>query len=346
MGKNDVKSRTSSVKAMQWISRNGVLLIWALFFLISILFVDNFFSLYNLKSYLLNCAPLLVAACGLTIVTLNGGIDFCITSVITLVSTLGSYVMTKTVLAEIPFGVPLTIILMLLMGLAIGCLNGFAVSRLKMPSFVATLSTMLVFSGAAVWFGSVFFEKVSLSGLPASFTNLGGRGTLWFFPVIIAGIVYAITNWMLNYTVYGKRIYAVGVNPKVAAVNGVHVKNLILSLFAISGVCASVSGLMYTAKNAAGMVTLGDSMFIDIIGCVVIGETSPAGGSGSVRQTLYGVLLITLMNNILNLLGVPYTLYNTVKGIFILLAAGLELFSRQLNAKASVQITKIKEMEE
>ena len=150
----------------------------------SLLFVEGFASAYNIKNYLSNCAPLLVVAAGLTIVTLNGGIDFSTTSVISLVSTITAYILVKTALADTIWAIIVAFLVCLGIGALVGVINGLAISGLKMPSFVATLATKLVFSGVAVWFGSVFYEKVSLPGLPAGFTAIGGKGNpnYWFIP--------------------------------------------------------------------------------------------------------------------------------------------------------------------
>ena len=332
------KLRASKVQKL--IANNAILFIWLLFFVVSLITIKGFASLYNIKSYLVNCAVLLIAAIGLTFPTLNGGIDFSMTSVIDLVSTISAYIMVLTSLKGSVWAIPVAIVVSLAIGAAVGAINGLAVSRLKMPSFVATLSTMMIISGIAVWFGNRHYEKVSLSGLPDGFTVLNGKGALWFLPVVIAAGIFLYCHWLLTRTLFGRRIYSVGVNPRTSEISGIPVKKVVFSLSLISGVMASMAGILYTAKNGAGIVTLGDDMFINFVGSVVIGGTSPMGGSGGVKQTLYGVLFVMLISNILNLLGVNYTMYDVVKGVFILLAAGLELVTRRMNEKAAVLASK------
>lgn len=333
------KKMTSS-KIQMLIANNAILFIWGLFFIVAVATIEGFATAYNLKSYVINCSVLLIAACGLTFPTLNGGIDFSMTSIISLVSTISAYIMVSTSLAGTVFAIPVAILVSIGIGAAIGSINGLAVSRLKMPSFVVTLSTMMIFAGVAVWFGSVFYEKVSLSGLPKAFTALGGKGTFWLWPIVIAAAVFFLSHWLLTRTIFGRRIYAVGINPKTAAISGIPVKKTIFQLSLISGIFAAIAGLVYTAKNGAGVVSLGDEMFINFVGAVVIGGTSPFGGFGGVKKTLYGVLFIMLVSNILNLLGVDYTIYDVVKGICILLAAALELVTRRMKVKAAVLATK------
>lgn len=341
MSANKASGRSvASARFQRFLADNAILFIWVLFFAYAFCFVDGFGSAYNLKNYLMTCAPLLIAASGLTVVVLNGGIDFSITSVISLVSTIGAYIMVKTSLANSVAGIALAIVAGVGIGGFVGVINGVAVSRLKMPSFVASLATMLVFSGIAVWFGSVFYDKISLSGLPAGFTMLGGKGGAFWLPCAISAAFFLFVQWLLSATNFGRRVYAVGVNPNTAKVSGIPVQRTIFLEMLLCGLLAGVAGLMFTAKNQAGITTLGDDMFIDIVGSVVIGGTSPVGGSGSVKKTLYGVLFLVLLSNILNLMGITYTLYNVVKGTFILVAAGLELVTRRISERASARVVK------
>ncbi len=332
-----------SIRLKRLLSDNAILVIWVVFFAASLLFVEGFASAYNIKNYLSNCAPLLVVAAGLTIVTLNGGIDFSTTSVISLVSTITAYILVKTALADTIWAIIVAFLVGLGIGALVGVINGLAISGLKMPSFVATLATKLVFSGVAVWFGSVFYEKVSLPGLPAGFTAIGGKGNpnYWFIPLLIALFVFVLIEWLLSKTVFGRRVYAVGVNPRTSQISGIPVRRTIFFEFLLCGLLAGLAGLMYTGKNRAGITTLGDDMFVNIVGSVVIGGTSPAGGFGSMRKTLYGVLFLTLLSTILNLLGIPYTLYDVIKGVFVLIAAGLELVTRRMNIRAAAKAAKM-----
>ena len=327
------KRKRQEQKFQMFLQDNIMLFVFLVFFICGMLFVDKFASAYNIKNYLKNCAPLLVVSTGLTYVVLNGGIDFSTTSIISLGSVLGAHLLVESPLAGTPLAVPLTILIIVGIGLAFGVVNGLAVSRLKMPSFVATLSTQLIGAGLAVWFGSILFEgAVSLGGLPEAFRAIGGRGMFWL-PILIATVIFVIFNWMLCKSVFGKQIYAIGVNPRTAVVSGVPVKKNIFLLFVISGGLAGVASIIYTAKNGAGVPTMGDAMFIDIVGSVVIGGTDPAGGFGGVKNTLYGVLFLTLVSNILNLMGIEWFYVDLIKGALVIAAAVLNLIFKNLGAR-------------
>lgn len=318
----------------QLMQENVMLLVFLAFFAYSVFFVDNFTSVYNLKNFLKNCAPLLIASIGLTLVTLNGGIDFSITSVISLGSVVSSHLLVQSGIAGKIYAIPVVLLIVIGMGTVFGLINGLSVSKLKMPSFVATLAMQLIGAGMAVWLGNILFNGVvSLGGLPDTFCYLGGKGDKFWVPIVIAAVVFLLFDWLTGKTVFGKQVYAIGVNPKTAEVSGVPVKRNICLLFVISGCLSGLASLMYTAKNGAGVPTLGETMFIDIVGSVVIGGTNPAGGFGGVRNTLYGVLFLTLVSNILNLTGIEWYFVDLIKGGLVIAAVVLNLLFKSVGNK-------------
>ncbi len=299
-----------------------ILPIFVVSFILAIFFVPYFFTVYNLKNYILQSVDLLIIACGLTFVVLNGGIDFSATSVLTLGSVVGAYIMALSPLSGTPaLSIPIAIFVMMGIGLLVGSINGFAVITLKMPSFITTLATQLVFLGIAVLFTSMVSDTAAISGLPEAFFVLGGSGKYFLVPVSIAFIIWLFSYWLLSRTIFGKRVYAVGVNPKVAFVSGVPVKKTIFILMAMSGLYAGIASIIATARNQVGMSSLGDKMFITIIASVIVGGTSTSGGFGGVKETLFGVLFITLINNTMNLLGVGWYTIMIVLGALIIISA-------------------------
>lgn len=299
-----------------------ILPIFVISFVLAIFFVPYFFTAYNLKNYILQSVDLLIIACGLTFVVLNGGIDFSATSVLTLGSVVGAYIMALSPLSGTPvLSIPVAIFAMMGIGLLVGSINGFAVIKLKMPSFITTLATQLVFLGIAVLFTSMVSDTASISGLPEAFFVLGGSGKYFLVPVSIAIIIWLFSYWLLSRTIFGKRVYAIGVNPKVAFISGVPVKKTIFMLMAISGLYAGIASIIATARNQVGMSSLGDKMFITIIASVIVGGTSTSGGFGGVKETLFGVLFITLINNTMNLLGVGWYTIMIVLGVLIIISA-------------------------
>ena len=301
-------------------------------FIVAIVYVPLFFTLDNLRNYLLQSSDLLIISCGLTFVVLNGGIDFSVTSILTLGSVVGAYIMALSPLAPVPaYSIPVAIVVMMGIGLLVGVVNGLSVTKLKMPSFVATLATQLIILGLAVQFTSMVSDTSSIAGLPEAFFVLGGEGRFFFVPILIAFSVWLVSYWLLGRTIFGKRVYAIGVNPRVSFISGLPVKRTIVLLMVISGLFAGVASIIATARNQVGMSSLGDKMFLTTIASVIVGGTSTSGGLGGVHKTLLGVLFITLLNNAMNLLGVGWYTMMIVLGVLIILSA---VSSYLLNSRA------------
>ncbi len=310
------------MRVKAFIQSNTIFLLLILAFIVSAIFVPHFTSSYNLKNFLLQSTDLLLVATGLTFIVLNGGIDFSVTSVLALGSVVGAYIMALSPLSATPvIAIPVAVIVMIAIGGTVGAVNGVAVTILKIPSFIATLSTQLIFSGLAILFTKKVASRTSIFGLPESFFVLGGEGKAFLVPIIIALFFTALAYWILEYTRFGRHILSVGTNPKASFISGVPVKRVIFTLCLLSGLYAGIASVVLTARNQAGISSMGDSMFISIIASIVIGGTSILGGSGGFKQTLLGVLFITLINNVMNLMGIPWFITMIVQGLMILFAA-------------------------
>lgn len=323
----------SSLKA--FVKENTLFLFLIVCFIVSVFSVPNFTTQYNLKNLLLQTTDLLIISAGVTFVVLNGGIDFSATAVLSLGSVIGAYIMALSPLKGTLFAIPVAIISMIFIGLMVGAINGISVVNLKMPSFIATLATMMIANGIAVWFTSLVAPKASIYGLPEEFFVIGGDKGKFYIPVLITAVFFVFAYWLLKYTLFGRYVYSVGTNPKTSFISGIPVKKTIFMMCVISGLYAGIASVTLTARNQAGLPSLGDKVFIDIIASIIIGGTSVFGGFGGVKQTLYGVLFIAMMNNIMNLIGVDWYIVTLVKGIFILIAAFVDIFLRRKEGSAS-----------
>jgi ribose transport system permease protein len=309
----------------------SILLLLLLMFGAAALFAPGFLSLFNIKNLLLQSVDIMVISVGMTFVLLNGGIDFSCVAVLALGSVFGAWTMAQSPVAHTPLAIPLGILVMVGVGLLVGAINGLAVVVLKMPSFIATLGTMMVGSGVAVWFASLVAEKASIIGLPESFFILGGDQGYILLPVVIALALVLVAHWLLSTTLFGRWIYAVGTNPRAAFVSGMPVKRTVFLLMLVSGLFAGIQSVLATARNQAGIPSMGDRVFIDIVASIIIGGTSVFGGSGSAIKTVYGVLFITLLNNVVNLLGIEWYVISLIKGILVLIAAFIDVFSKRVD---------------
>ena len=308
---------------------NLLLSILIVLWILSAIFIDGFSSKYNLTKYMASVFPLLVAACGVTFAVLNAGIDFSSSAIITLTSVLGAWIMISSKIGGTAAGILVGILVCLCIGAITGAFNGASVVFLKMPSFIVTLVTQLLLNGFAVWFASRFYERTSLNGFPASFLELGGNGTLGLYPPgFVALIALGFAYWLLEYTHFGRKVFSVGTNPRTSFISGIRHKQTIFLMMFISGIYAAISGILYTAKNAAGMPALGDNLFIDIIASIIIGGTSILGGEGGVKQTLFGVLLIVWIDNAMTLYGLSWYIIFIIKGVLVIIIATIDILSK------------------
>ncbi len=306
----------------------GVALLCGAYLLALAPFVPGLVSGPNLGDVFSNVLPLLAVALGQTLVLLTGGIDLSVTAVVALASVAGARVMTETG-GLVPGSAAAGVLAMLGVGLVVGLVNGVAVARLRMPPFLATLAVMTFASGLAIW----STQSQGIAGLPGSFRALGGRlGPLPVSLLIVLPLA-AAAHLVLSRTVLGRWLYAVGGNARAARVSGVPVERVLLLAYAACGACAGLAAVLYTARLETGSPVLGQRIFLDVIGGAVIGGTSLFGGRGTVRGTAFGVLLITLVDNSLNLLGLSSFTVLMAKGGVILAAAVLDAWRERLGGR-------------
>lgn len=281
--------------------------------------VPAFATAGNFANILAAMLPLLVVATGQTVVLITAGIDLSVTSIIALTSIAGTSLITLDggPLAESIFAVPAAVTVMMLVGLAIGLINGGCVAWLRMPPFIVTLTMMMFVSGLAVW----WTESQSIYNLPAGILVFGDN--IWV-ATAVAVCVAGSVQWMLSRSVLGIGLRAVGGNAEVARVSGVDVTGVILLAYMLCGLCAAIASLMIVGQLETGSPVQWENNLLDVIGATVIGGTSLYGGRGSVVWTISGVLLLTLIDNSLNLLNLSHFTIMMAKGAVILLAAFLD----------------------
>jgi ribose/xylose/arabinose/galactoside ABC-type transport system permease subunit len=231
-------------------------------------------------------------------------------------------------LAGSGLAIPVGVLLMVLLGAAVGLLNGAAVTGFRMPPFIVTLTSMMFFSGLAIW----LTKSKTIYGLPAAFNALGSNRAIAFG---IAVVVAAVAHLMLGRSLWGRWLYAVGHNARAAWVSGVPVGGVTISAYVVSGVTAAIAAILYTGQAETGSPVLGQRLLLDIIAATVIGGTSLFGGRGKVLWTLFGVLFIKLIDNSLNLLNLSLFAITMVKGGVILLAALLDALRNRMLTSGS-----------
>lgn len=273
----------------------------------------------NLLTILVAAAPFALIALGQTLVVLTGGIDLSPGSIIAVSA------MTAATVAKLTDGNLLLIVLSaLLVGLAAGSVNGFLVSRLSIPPFIATLGMLTAGSGIAYAIGN----GAPINGLPSTFGAIANTRILGVqIPVIVMIVGIVVLAIVMKRTSYGMRIYAIGGNPMASRIAGINVRRTLFSVYAIAGVLAGLSGVMLASRVISGPPNLGQGYELDAIAAVVIGGASLAGGRGTVWGTALGLVLIQTLNNGLDLLIVPAYWQDVIKGVLIAAAVGVDVWS-------------------
>ncbi len=317
-----------------FVSEYSVFYLTVLYFLAMAPFTPGLASAGNAANIFSNLLPLLIVALGQTVVLITGGIDLSVTSTIALSSVLGAMVMSgdqgqSVWLGGSRWATLAAVVAMLLTGAVVGLFNGAAITLLRMPAFIVTLTTMMFASGLAIW----LTKSKTIYNLPASF-NAIGKGSLIVVPyaLVVAAVVALALHVALTRTLFGRRLYAVGHNARAAEVSGVPIRRTITLAYVISGLCAAAASILYTGRMETGSPVLGQRILLDVIGAAVIGGVSLFGGKGKVVWTIFGALFITLIDNSLNMLGLSYFFIMMVKGAVILLAALLDAWRNRLLA--------------
>lgn len=314
-----VKERIKSVSTIMWVI--------LLYFVLSWIFVPMFGTAYNMKNILGQVCVLLIAACGQHFAVLNGGVDFSVTSVIALSGVVGASIMSEAtgLLAGQWHAVPVALVVMVLIGLVAGVINGLSIITFKMPSFIVTLATQMIGSGLAL----LYTKSKTIGVFPDSFTKLG-TGHVWVisYAFFVAIGFAAICHYILSRTKLGRQIYAIGNNAKAARISGVPIKKTIFEIYVISGLSASLAGIVMIAQMESAAPSFASNMFIDVMTAIIIGGTSPMGGRGKITDTLKGAFFVILLNVSMNLLGVSWFVISIIKGLIILLATTTDIVKK------------------
>ncbi len=306
------------------IQEYGIFFAFLLLAVILSLSNEYFLTPGNISNVLLQTSINGVLAIGMTFVILTRGIDLSVGSVVALAGIVSASFATTSATAGIaggpyPFYVALAI--GILVGLACGALVGLIVSRFAVPAFVATLGMLSAARGATLIYGG----GKPVPALTPEFRWIGTGNILGIpMPVILLAIVFAVSWWVLTRTRFGRYIYAVGGNPHAAKTSGINVFRMKFSVYVISGGLSGLAGMMLSARTGSALPQAGIAYELDAIAAVVIGGTSLSGGVGRVTGTLIGALIIGVMNNGLDLMGIQSYYQQVLKGALIVGAVMLD----------------------
>jgi ribose transport system permease protein len=288
-------------------------------------FVPRFGTESNLINLLRQAFLMTLIATGVSLSMLVAGLDLSIGAVAALSSCLAASLIVK---GHVFTGV----LVGLLAGALGGMLNGFMIAKLKLPFFIMTFSMMFIVRGLAL----TYTQGNSIHGFPASFTWLGKSflGPVPM-PVILTAVVLGLLHLLLTRTTFGRITYAVGANAEAARFSGLSVDRNLMKIYALSGCLASLSGLVYIARLNAADADLGMMWPLEGIAVAVIGGIAFSGGEGNILGLLLGGIVMAVVGNCVNLLGLPARFQDFFIGFVIILVVFIDHTIRQRGKKSA-----------
>jgi ribose/xylose/arabinose/galactoside ABC-type transport system permease subunit len=302
----------------------------------------TFISPVNLLNILQQVGVPGIIAVGMTIVMISGGIDLSVGMLASLVS-----IVTALGISKWHLGIAPSILVGILSAVVLESLMGYIISRTKVEPFIITLGGMITFQGIALLLcnsrevimnGELDFFKLNL--IQGAKDPLSGLNLIIPPYVLIFFAIALLAGLLLNYTKYGRRIYAVGTNPHAAYLAGINVKNMRLSVYVVMGLLVGVGAVMLLSRVNTGIITLGQGLEIDSIAMVVIGGTALKGGKGNIVGTLIGVFFLGSIGNAMNMLRLPSEVQFVAKGLVVIIAVS----AGDVSARISGFISRRKEL--
>ena len=258
-----------------------------------------------------------IIAMGMTFVVLTGGVDLSVGAIV------GVVAVSVAMLFQRNVPIALAVAVGLVIGAVLGAINGLGVTKGKLAPFIMTLGSLTALQGVSLYLANGSPQNWRDTGIDFKFL---GQGTLLGIPVpvYIFAVVFLISLYVLKYTEFGRNVHAVGDSREAARMSVIKTKNVEALCFVITGFLSALSSIILISRLSVGEPTAGDGYELDALAMVYIGGCSTSGGSGSVVGTLIGAILLSVISNVLNLLGVSPFIQKVVKGLIIIGAVLLE----------------------
>ncbi len=311
------RSLVGRVLQTQWVL---LLLVIALISAFTGLINPRFFRVANIVNILEQIATLGVVASGATILIISGNFDISVGANIGL----SSCVMAMLIKANVPptFAVLIGVTLAIAGGLFVGATS----VAFRAPSFIVSLASIGIFQGIAL--------AITQATLQSIFGQFEGLGSIRFFGVIslvfvVSIAVYLLVHFILKYTKLGRRVYAIGSNSRAAYLSGIDVSKSTIIFFALNGLLVGIAASMLLSRIGAAQASTGAGIELQAIGAVVIGGTPMTGGKGRIIGTFFGVLLMGVISNALNMLQVSPYFQAFTTGLLIILSVAASAFSQR-----------------
>lgn len=315
-----MKNKLGAVFSKEFISKNVLLFVFILLIIVFSIMQPLFFSVQNFTNIVLQNSYLIVVSCGVGIIMISGGTDLSVSFEIALAAVIMAAGMMWW---NLPIFI--SILLGLLVAIVLGMINGLLSVILKIHSMIITLATMTIFQGVAY----LITENQSIFNLPPQFKVIGQGFTLGIpNTFIIALIVFGLSYFFLNYTYYGRYIYAVGSNFQASQLSGINVKFIKVLAFAIGGFIIGIGTILLLSRTGSANATFASGTEFNAITAAVLGGISLKGGEGKIGGVFIGVLILGVLSNGMQLIGFDLNAQYIAKGTLLLLAIGFDTYQR------------------
>jgi ribose/xylose/arabinose/galactoside ABC-type transport system permease subunit len=292
----------------------------------------HFFTQQNLTNIFVQQSYVIIAAVGLSFVMISGGMDLSIGYQMSVVG-----VTTAVLVKWIGLPFPVSLALGLVMGIGLGALNGLLSVTLKVHTLIVTLGTMTVFQGLSY----IISRQSVILNLPPAFKFFGQGYIFGFLPfsVVLMICTVALAGFILNFTRFGRQVYGIGSNEETARLSGVNVIFIRMIVFSICGFFVALASIVLFGRSGSASSSTGPGTEFTAMTSAILGGVSFVGGEGKMWGLVTGVLILGVLGNGMQLVGLNTYVQYIVKGMVLLLAVGFDLLQKKSLAKASVRVS-------
>jgi ribose transport system permease protein len=314
-------------KIQKLLKDNVMLLILIIMLVIFAILSPNFRSFKNIMNIFTQNAYFIIASIGVAMIMISGGTDLSVGQLIAVVG------ISIAMLMQAGVPVIIAILIGIVVGILLGGFNGLSSNVLKIHPMIVTLATMTIFKGISYTLsGSKSFFDFAPSYIAIGQGSVGPVSV----PVIIAIVVALVAHFILEKTCFGRFIYAVGGNAETARLAGVNVKKIKLLVFAIGGALFALSAIILTARGGSASSSIGPGVEFDCITSCVLGGISFIGGEGKVKGAVIGCLILGVLSNGMQMIGMGVYLQYIVKGLILMASIGYDTYQQQVKVKMTI----------
>ncbi len=318
--KNNTTLRSSTsvgrkIRQVVFSDRHGAALLLVIAVIVCTCLTENFLTWVNIRNLLRFASFYMIVGLGVMVLFVSGNMDLSVGS------TMGLAGMVAAMMAAANMNVWAILVVSILVGVAVGCINGLLIGYGKLVAFVTTLGMQRVIRGLVTYITGGY----PVTGLSDDFMHLGTGSVVGVpLPIVFALIIAIITYYLLNRTKLGRHIAATGDNEQAAIISGINTKGVKLFAYIYTGACAALAGIILTARVQSGQTNTGEGFEMDAIAGAIIGGSSMGGGSGTVLGTICGILVIYTIKNGMSLMNIDPYLQQIIQGLIIVLAVLLD----------------------